>query len=136
MDKQKKKIRWRNSIQTKQIIGFTAIIVIITIISYVLQMNSMNVAIQATYDKMNANTHYFLNSFENNLGHVRQLQIEFFSDRKLTFLVSDEIQLTEYERREAMLSVREKLQGITGINGMIEEIVLYLSRSGYRITQS
>ena len=79
-------IRWKNSIQTRQIIGFSLIILFMIISSVVLQWNAMELASRTTYEKMTANAEFFLDTFENELTHVQQLQMEFFNDRKLPFL--------------------------------------------------
>lgn len=132
--KSKGKIRWKNSIQTKQIIGFGTIIILIIMITSFLQMRAMDIAIQATYEKMNSKAEYFLESFENEISHIRQLQIEFFNDRKLPFLISSETQLSAYEKREALLSTKEKISTITQVSELVNDGILYLPKSGYRIS--
>jgi len=131
-----KKIKWTESIQTRQIIGFTVITVFMIVSSVILQIQAMNLAVETTYEKMNANAEYFLESFENEIAHVHQLQIEFFNDRKLTFLESPEVNISEYERREALLSVRERLQTITGVSRLVKNGILCLPESDYWIEPS
>ena len=130
------KIKWKKSIQARQIFGFTLIILFMIVSSVILQVRTMNFAVKTTYEKMNANAETFLESFENELTHIRQLQINFFSDRKLSFLISPMIKITEYERREALLSVRERLQMVTGISRLVESGILCLPETGYWIVPS
>lgn len=134
--KRNKNIKWKNSIQTRQIIGFTIITLFMIISSALLQLNAMNLAVETTYEKMKGNTEYFLDTFENELAHVGQLQIDFFNDRKLPFLESPEVKISEYERREALLSVKERLQTVTGVSRLVENGILCLPESDYWITPS
>lgn len=132
--KKKKDVKWRNSIQTRQIIGFSIITLFMMVSTAMLQLGAMKMATEMTYDKMDANAEYFLESFENEVSHVHQLQLDFFNDRKLTFLESPEINLSEYERREALLSVKERLQTVTGVSRLIKDGILCLPESDYWIT--
>ena len=127
-------IRWKNSIQTRQIIGFSLIILFMIISSAVLQWNAMELASRTTYEKMTANAEFFLDTFENELTHVQQLQMEFFNDRKLPFLESPQVEISEYERREYLLSVRERLQTVTGVSDLVKDAILCLPEAGYWIT--
>lgn len=137
MGKRKSKdIKWRNSIQTRQMIGFTVIILFMIVSSVILWASAMNFAVKTTYEKMDANTGYFLQSFENDISYVHQLQIEFFNDRKITFLENPETFMNDYEEREALLSVREKLQTITGVSGVVKNGILCLPEANYWITPS
>lgn len=134
--KKKKKVKWRNSIQTRQIIGFSIITLFMMVSSAMLQMGAMKMVTEMTYEKMDGNAEYFLESFENELSYVHQLQLDFFNDRKLIFLESPEINISEYERREALLSVKERLQTVTGISRLIKNGILCLPESDYWITPS
>ena len=93
-------ILWKNSIQTRQVIGFSLIILFMIFSSAALQWGAMKLASRTTYEKMTANAEFFLDTFENEFSHVLQLQMEFFNDRKLPFLESPEVEISEYERRE------------------------------------
>lgn len=134
--KKNKNIKWSNSIQTRQMIGFAVITIFMIVSSVILQLGAMNLTIKTTYEKMNANTKYFLDEFENELSHIHQLQTEFFGDRNLTFLQSPAIQISDYERREALLSVKERLQTITGVSRLVENGILCLPESDYWIVPS
>ena len=127
-------IRWKNSIQTRQVIGFSLIILFMIFSSAALQWGAMKLASRTTYEKMTANAEFFLDTFENEFSHVLQLQMEFFNDRKLPFLESPEVEISEYERREYLLSVTERLQTVTGVSDLVKEGILCLPESGYWIT--
>lgn len=129
-------IRWKNSIQTRQVIGFSLIILFMIFSSAALQWGAMKLASRTTYEKMTANAKFFLDTFENEFSHVLQLQMEFFNDRKLSFLESPEVEISEYERREYLLSVMERLQTVTGVSDLVKEGILCLPESGYWITPS
>lgn len=134
--KRPKIINWRNSIQTKQGIGFAVIILLVILSTTLLQTRMIDFAVKATQDRMRANTEYFLDTFENEIEHIKQQQLEIFNDRKLPFLTGPAVQLSEYEKRDALLSTRERLQSILQISDMIEDVILYLPKSEYRITDS
>ena len=129
-------IRWKNSIQTRQVIGFSLIILFMIFSSAALQWGAMKLASRTTYEKMTANAKFFLDTFENEFSHVLQLQMEFFNDRKLSFLESQEVEISEYERRGYLLSVMERLQTVTGVSDLVKEGILCLPESGYWITPS
>lgn len=135
MEKEKN-VSWKNSIQTRQTIGFSVIIIFMIISSLILQTGAVDLAAETTYEKMKANAEYFVEAFESEMAHVHQLQMNFFSDRKLTFLESSLIQIDDYERREALLSVKERLQTITGVSSLVEEGILCLPETDYWITSS
>lgn len=133
MSTQKNKIRWNHSIQTKQMIGF-GIITVITAVSFmILQAYAMKTAIQATYENMNGKAEYFLESVEQEISHVRSLSVEFFNDRRLPFLANSVIPLSDYEKREALLSTQEKIISIVQASDLIREGSLYIPGSGYAI---
>lgn len=128
------RIKWKNSIQTKQIIGFSVIILLVVALTTLLQTRMMDFAAEATEDKMSARTEYFLDTFESEIAHIRNQQIEIFNDRKLPFLTGPVTSLSAYEKRDALLSVQERLQNIAQISGIVEDVVLYLPKSGCRIS--
>lgn len=130
------RIRWRDSIQTRQIIGFSVIILCMLLFSTLLQWRAMELASRATYEKMSASTGYFLSTFENEMVYIQQLQVDFFNDRRLPFLESPEVNISEYERRDALLSVQERLQTVAGVSNLIKNAILCLPESGYWITPS
>lgn len=96
-------------------------------------MGAINIAKRATYEKMSSQASYYLDSLDSEIMHIRKLQNDFFSDRKLAFLVSPIIPLSDYEKREALLSVRERTSSIEGISSIIDSVVLYITQSSYKI---
>ena len=62
--------------------------------------------------------------------------MDFFQDRKLPFLSGTDSLLNDYERREAYLTVQERLRTITGISDLVEGGTLYFPKTGYSITES
>ena len=124
---------WQNSIVTKLIFGFGIVILLtMTAFSFIYHQASRLVR-KATYEKLYSQAEYFMQVFDNEIEHVQQLQADFFSDRKLTFIVSPEMNIDDYEKRDCLLSVKERLGGVTGISNLISGGVLYLPRSGYKI---
>lgn len=136
MAKEKRRIRWLHSIQTKQMIGFALTMVLMMVLTFMLQTRAIEIATETTYEKMNANADYYLDLLENEIAHVHDLQMDFFNDRKLPFLVSSNMSITDYERREYLLSVHERLMTITGVSDLVENGVLFLPKTNYQITQT
>lgn len=129
-----KNFRWKHSIETKLLMGFAVVIIVIMTASFFLYHRAIQLSRQTTYEKMYSQTSYYLQALDKEIGHVRQLQIDFFSDRKLTFIIGSDLHLNDYERRDALLSVRERLFTITGVSSLVQDGILYLPKSGYRIT--
>ena len=76
MDKEQRK-RWkRSSLQTKQILAFTTIIVSFMAIMFFLHIRTLKTVREMTYDKMRAQAEYYLESFEMEVSHAINLQIE------------------------------------------------------------
>ena len=122
-----------NSIVTKLMIGFGAV-VLITIVAFVFVYNQANeLARRITYEKMYSQAEYYLQSFDNELDHVQQLQIDFFNDRKLTFIIGPDMNTDDYEKRDNLLSVKERIGTVTGVSNLVLDGVLYLPKSGYKI---
>lgn len=136
MDKEQRK-RWkRSSLQTKQILAFTTIIVSFMAIMFFLHIRTLKTVREMTYDKMCAQAEYYLESFEMEVSHAINLQIEIFNDRKLAFLAQPEAGLDDFEKRDALLSVKEKLSSIAGVSNLVESCTIYMPKSEYKITDS
>lgn len=136
MDKEQRK-RWkRSSLQTKQILAFTTIIVSFMAIMFFLHIRTLKTVREMTYDKMRAQAEYYLESFEMEVSHAINLQIEIFNDRKLEFLAQPEAGLDDFEKRDALLSVKEKLSSIAGVSNLVESCTIYMPKSEYKITDS
>ena len=91
---------------------------------------------ELTYEKMYAQAEYYLGTLDQEIGHIRQLQRDFFHDRKLIFLVGPDMNISAYEKRDSLLSVMERVNSIKGVSSLVQEGTLYLPKSGYRITSS
>ena len=126
-------MKWKNSILVKQIAGFLVIICFLLFSSTMLQMSTMKFAVDTTYEKMEENASYFVDSLENEMLYVHQLQLDFFNDRRLPFLESENTGLTDYERRDYLLSLQERIQTIAGVSTLVENCILYLPETNYRI---
>lgn len=123
----------RYSFGTKIVINFLMIILIIGILTSFLYYYAMQLARQTTYEKMSSQTGYYMETLDERLAYIRQLQVDFFGDRKLVFIVGLETSLNDYERRDAILSVMERVVSITD-SPLVEGGTLYLPLSGWKIT--
>ncbi len=131
-----KKSKWRYSIETKLIIGFGVVIMVIMTASIYIYHRAIFLSRETTYEKMYSQAEFYLQTLEQEIEHIRQLQRDFFNDRKLTFLIGPEMNISDYEKRDALLSVMERMNTITGVSNLIQEGVLYLPKPGYRITST
>lgn len=128
--------KWRYSIEAKLMVSFGVVIVVIMIASFIIYHNAVKLSKQLTYEKMYSQAEYYLGTLDQEIGHIRQLQRDFFHDRKLIFLVGPDMNISAYEKRDSLLSVMERVNSITGVSSLVQEGILYLPKSGYRITQS
>ena len=131
-----RKGKWWYSIETKLIIGFGMVITVIMIAATYIYHRAIILSRQTTYEKMYSQAEFYLQTLEQETEHIRQLQRDFFNDRKLTFLIGPEMNISDYEKRDALLSVMERMNTITGVSDLIQEGVLYLPKSSYRITST
>lgn len=130
------KKEWMNSIVVRYMRGFL-IILLSTLAAFVFVYDqAYDMAQKITYEKLSSQAENYLHSFDNELIHVQRLQNEFFNDRKLVFIIAPNMNITEYERRDCLLSVRERIDSIVGVSRLVSEGVLYLPKSGYRINSS
>ena len=128
--------RQRHTIAWKLGLAFVLITVVIMLITLVLNMRSVDAIRTSVYNEMLNNVAYYQQSLDDQIGNIKQLQIEFFKDRKLPYLSGRENLLSEYERREAFLSLQERLGTITGISRLVQDGVVYFPKTGYRVTDS
>lgn len=130
------KKEWMNSIVVKYMWGFL-IILLSTLAAFAFVYHqAYDMAQKITYEKLSSQAENYLHSFDNELNHVQRLQNEFFNDRKLVFIIAPDMNITAYEKRDCLLSVRERIDAIAGVSRLVSEGVLYLPKSGYRITSS
>lgn len=125
---------WKHSVKTKQFIILSLFILVNVIFSLMIYMGASSSAKNAIYDKMNTQAKFYLEGIDNQIKNIRQLQTEFFTDRKLAFLVYPDVNLSDYERREALLTEEERIQSIRNSSIFIESAELYLPYSNYKIT--
>lgn len=128
--------KWKSSIEFKLIIGFGFTALILITSSLIIYYKAIVLEKQLTYDKMNSQAEYYLKSLDQEVGHIRRLQREFFNDRNLVFLVKPDMNISAYEKRDSLLSVMERVGTVEGVSDLIQESVLYLPKSKYCITSS
>lgn len=125
------------SVFVKQIIGFLIGNIIIVMVTTGIFVSAIHVAQEESYDKMRVQSRYYLDLLDAQLEHIYTMQLNFFTDRRLAFLLTEksmENMLNGYEKRDALLSLQEKLQAIEGSSNMIENICLFIPGTNYYIT--
>lgn len=127
------KKEWLNSIVVKFMLGF-AVVILSTLGAHIFVYNeAYEMAQKITYEKLYSQAEYYLQSFDNDMNNVRLLQNEFFNDRKLVFVIDPSVNISEYEKRDCLLSVKERMDAIVGVSTLVQDGVVYLPKSGYRI---
>ncbi len=124
------------SIFVKQIIGFSFGILCMAAITTGILFGAVKIAQNEVYERMQAQSEYYLKSLDTQLSNIYTLQVNFFYDRRIVLLMQEESILDGYELRDALLSLQERLQAIQGCSDMIEEIHLFVPKAGYFITPS
>lgn len=81
----KKTIAWKESIIWKHLALFGAVTLLIVLLTTIIQMAAMNTAKDATYNRMDAQTGYYLGILDSEFSHVRSVQLNFFNDRNLVY---------------------------------------------------
>jgi integral membrane sensor signal transduction histidine kinase len=127
------KIKWKDSVFTKLILGFGVVILAVMIAEAAVQSSVTNTAKELTYDKMLNNADYFLNSFKQELEHINSQQEDFLTNRKLSFLSSPGYQLSAYEKYDCIQTVQEHLRTITEGSRLIEQGIICLRETDYWI---
>ena len=95
-----------HSIFVKQLICFALGNVIIVLVMTAIFLNAFQLAREEVYDRMNAQSEYYLETLDAQLENIYNLEINFFYDRRLVFLMEERSSLSDYERRDALLSRR------------------------------
>lgn len=124
----------KSSIQKKLVVMFGVIIAAIMGIVLLLHLHSMRNMRTLVYENMQAQAEYYQESLDREIDNILKLQIDFFTNQKLIFLTEENALQSDYERREALLSVRERIGTITGYGTLVKDAVLYIPDSGYKVT--
>ena len=122
-----------HSIVTKYMVCFL-IVILATLAAFAFVYDhAYRLAQKSTYEKLQSQAEAYLQSFDTELSHVRELQSEFFSDRKLVFIIGQDMNLSDYEKRDCLLSVKERIDTVTGVSNLVTGGIVYLPKSGYKI---
>lgn len=124
----------KGSIQRKLAAVFGTIIVSIMLFLLIFYMKAAENMRKLTYEKMQAQAEYYQNNFQTELDNILRLQIDFFANQKLIFLTGDTVYRDDYERREALLSVQERIETIAGTSKIVRNVILYSDKAGYKVT--
>lgn len=125
-----------HSIFVKQLVCFAMGNVIIVLVMTAIFLNAFQLARDEVYDRMIAQSEYYLESLDAQLENIYNLGINFFYDRRLAFLMEERSSLSAYERRDVLLSLEERLQAIQGCSNLIQNIYLFIPNTNYIITPS
>lgn len=131
-----KKLKWLHSIKTKQLIMLFTILFLIMLCSYYFFHAVTQVAVNAIYRQMESQAEYYVGSVEYQIAGIMQQQADFFSDRQLAFLADRELIQNDYDRRETLLSLQDRLFSLKSSNKLIKKVVLYIPGSNYILMPS
>lgn len=112
---------------------FSIIIAAIMIIFLFFHIRTAEKMRTLTYEKMQAQAEYYQEVLEMELDSILKLQSDFFANQKLVFLSGDNVLQSDYERREALFFVQERIETIAGISKMVKDVCLYIPDAGYKI---
>lgn len=132
----KARFRWLKTVELKLTVGFVLIIVVIMVCTATIFNKAIFMAKKTTYEKMCSQAEFYQQKLDNEIRHIRQLQQAFFSYRKVPLIVNNDIIIDGYEKRDALLSVEERLYTITCASNLVQDTFFYLPDANYLITQS
>ena len=125
-----------HSIKTKQLVLLFSMILIIIICAAFFFQGMLKVAVDAIYGQMATQAEYYVGTVDYQIQSIFRQQAEVFSDRKMAFLVDRELLENDYDRREALLAVEDRLFSLKTSNNLILKTTLYIPSSDYVITDS
>lgn len=130
------KKKWLHSIKSKQLLMLFTVIFFIMLCSYYFFHAVTQVAVNAIYRQMESQAEYYVGSVEYQIAGIMQQQADFFADRQLAFLADRELMQNDYDRREALLSLQDRLFSLKSSNKLIKKVILYIPGSNYIIMPS
>ncbi|NOU79013.1 HAMP domain-containing protein [Paenibacillus sp. LMG 31459] len=131
-----KKNSWRNSLRTRQLSILSLFLCVSVLLSVVLYFNATKVAKQSIYDKMNSQADFYVDSIDQQLQNIKNMMYDVFSSRNLAFLVYPESTLTDYERRDAILTEQERLSSLKNSSLLVASATLYLPNANLKISDN
>lgn len=131
----KEKTAKKFTIQQRQILWFAAIILCFMVVTSFLHIRTLNKVYEMTVDQMRSQAGMYQDSLEVEVMHAISQQIDFFHDRNLAFLAEEGLGISDYEKRDALLSIQEKLGNIAGVSNIIENCTVYMPKIEYKVTQ-
>lgn len=123
-----------NRVKTKQLAVFLLILLILSLFAGIIFYLVRRLAVSMIYRQMETQAEYYVNDVDAQIGEILRQQSELLVDRQMVFLV-DESLLNEYEKRNTLLSIQEKLFIFISSNQMIRNAVIYIPSSNRVITQ-
>lgn len=127
-------MNWKNSIRTRQLTIFILFLLVSTVLSSFLYYNAIKVAKQSINDKMNSQADFFVDSIDQQVMNIKNMMYDLFSARKLVFLVNPSSTLTDYERRDAVLTEQERLFSLKNSSLLVKSATLYLPKANLKIS--
>ena len=124
------------SIKSRQLLLLFSIFFFIMVCSYFIFHAVSRVSVNAIYQRMESQAEYYVASLDYQIAGIIQQQVVFFSDRQLAFLTDRQLIQNDYDRREALLSVQDRLFILKSSNILIQELSLYIPQADYLITPS
>lgn len=124
-----------NTVKSKQLGVFLLIILFLSLCSSMVFYFVKKAAVDMIYRQMVSQAEYYVGSMDSQMEEIMRQQSELFIDRQLIFL-ADERLLDDYEKRNALLSVQERLFILVSSNKIVKDATLYIPSSNRVITLS
>lgn len=128
------RINWKNSLRTRQLTILILFLFVSALFSVFLYYNAIKVAKQSINDKMNSQADFYIDSIDQQVLNIENMMYDLFSSRKLAFLVNPNSTLTDYERRDAILSEQERLISLKNSSLLVKSATLYLPKANLKIS--
>ncbi len=125
---------WRYSIRARLLLAFGCVLAAVFLCYVYIYQRAVSLATQLTYEKMQSQADYYTQALYDELASIRDQQTELFRDRLLISMIEPDEGLGEFERRERLLSIWDKVGTMKRTSPLIEKNTIYLPRSSYRIT--
>ena len=126
-------MRRLRTVKGKQLAVFTLLIAFLMTSFGIVFHCARHFAIENVYQRMDSQAEYYVHSVDSQMKEAMRQQSDFFADRQLVFL-ADPILLSDYDRRNTLLSLKDRIFVLVTSNTLVKEGTLYIPDSDYVVT--
>ncbi|GAA3399683.1 sensor histidine kinase [Paenibacillus hodogayensis] len=115
-----------SSIFVKNIVLFMLFAVPMYGISLLINHSNSEHVKEQIFGSMQSRVHFYLNSLEEEIGRVNRLKQQFITDDDLQRLSALALQMSNYDKRGAILRIQQKLQNVVDSSLYVEEATVHI----------